>query len=188
VDDLDVVYTNFDPEFEFEAQSTFAVPDRVVKIESENFTAQDGEDPQFVNPEVGDRIISRIRRNMTDLGWTEVNGDADPDVIILPSVSTRLDLQYHYDWRYWSWYYPGFYPGWSWWYPNYRPMMVSGVRSGSVLLQMTHPDGMGGNDNIPVVWTGVFNGLLQGSQESINQRISQTIDQAFNQSPYLNIE
>jgi hypothetical protein len=67
-------------------------------------------------------------------------------------------------------------------------MMVSGVRSGSVLLQMTHPDGMGGNDNIPVVWTGVFNGLLQGSQESINQRISQTIDQAFNQSPYLNIE
>lgn len=66
--------------------------------------------------------------------------------------------------------------------------MVTGVRSGSVLLQMTHPDGMGGNDNIPVVWTGVFNGLLQGTQESVVQRISQTIDQAFQQSPYLHKE
>jgi hypothetical protein len=50
---------------------------------------------------------------------------------------------------------------------------------------MTHPKGIGANENIPVVWTSVVNGLLEGSTNSLNTRLKQTIDQAFKQSPYL---
>ncbi len=41
------------------------------------------------------------------------------------------------------------------------------------------------DEQIPSIWLGVINGLLDGSQQSTANRISQGIDQMFNQSPYL---
>jgi hypothetical protein len=186
VDELDVVYTNYDPEFDFDSQNTFSLPDSVVEIDDENFLDPDGNDhPEFIDPVHGDVILAQIRQNMLDLGWLEVDKDANPDVVILPSVSTTVNLFYYYDWYYWNWWYPGWGPGWGWWYPGYYPPAVSGYRSGSVLIQMTYPKGIGANENIPVEWTAIVNGVLEGSTSSLNARLKQTIDQAFKQSPYL---
>jgi hypothetical protein len=52
-------------------------------------------------------------------------------------------------------------------------------------MQMTDPENPSGSDKIPVVWTGVINGLFEGSEGTITSRIGTTINQAFDQSPYL---
>ena len=40
-------------------------------------------------------------------------------------------------------------------------------------------------ENVPVVWTGIFNGMLEGSNAEIIARVQTAIDKAFAQSPYL---
>ncbi|MEK6477258.1 DUF4136 domain-containing protein [Catalinimonas sp. 4WD22] len=202
VEDLDVVYTNYDPEFAFSAQNTFAVPDSIILISEQNFVVVDGDDtPEIVDPVYADVILEQLRENMVESGWTETEIEDDPDVILLLSVTRTTNLYYNYDLRYWDWWYPGSYAGLGWYYPNYfpgyyrginptfgySPGYVSGYRSGSLLIQMTQPANTGVNDNVPVVWMGVVNGLLEGSPNNINNRLQLTINQAFDQSPYLNI-
>jgi hypothetical protein len=53
---------------------------------------------------------------------------------------------------------------------------------------MTYPEGITAADNIPVVWSSILNGLLEGSTSQISTRISSSIDQAFDQSPYLSVD
>jgi hypothetical protein len=50
---------------------------------------------------------------------------------------------------------------------------------------MTDTKKNGINNNVPIVWDAVINGLLEGSSVSINNRIKFNIDQAFVQSSYL---
>lgn len=183
VDQLDVVYTNYDEGFDFSDKGTFSVPDSVLKISGQNTN-----DPEFVNPVYGDVIIAQIRENMTNYGWSEVDADEDPDVIILPSSMSTTTLHYHYNWNYWDWYYPGWGAGMNWYYPGYYPAYVSGYSTGTVFIQMTYPDGTSPtNNNVPVVWNSVIDGLLQGSTENLNERFRTNINQAFVQSPYLDL-
>ncbi|WP_335966666.1 DUF4136 domain-containing protein [Galbibacter sp. PAP.153] len=184
VDELDVVYTNYDDSFNFDEQLTYAVPDSIIEVDDIDF---DDEliSPDFIDPIYADVILDNIVANMDNRGWQQVDKDADPDVIILAAAMQTTNLYYYYDWGYWGWWYPGFYPDWGWWYPGYYPPVVSAYRSGTLVLQMTYPAGIGVNDNIPVVWTSAINGLLEGSTSSINDRLKNTVDQAFIQSPYL---
>ncbi len=45
-------------------------------------------------------------------------------------------------------------------------------------------------EEIPVIWAGIINGVLESSESGTKTRLSNGIDQCFNQSPYLlkNIE
>ncbi|WP_417444684.1 DUF4136 domain-containing protein [Joostella sp.] len=187
VDELDVVYTNYDSSFDFSTTTTYALPDRVIEVTGENIGDTDfDEDVDYVDPVYGDPILAGIKENMDAFGWQEVDESSNPDVIILPTAMDTVNLYYYYDWGYWGWYYPGWGPGWGWYYPGYYPPIISGYRSGTILLQMTYPSGIGVNDNIPVLWTGAINGLLEGSTSSIQTRIENTVDQVFKQSQYLN--
>ena len=38
---------------------------------------------------------------------------------------------------------------------------------------------------LPIIWNGLINGLVTGSDASVEQRIRTNINQAFDQSPYL---
>ncbi|MCM5661425.1 DUF4136 domain-containing protein [Galbibacter mesophilus] len=185
VDELDVVYTNYNDDFDFGTTTTYSLPDNVIKVDDETFPLDDGDEPDFIDDEYGDVILSSIASNMDERGWQRVDKDSNPDVIILPAAMSTLNLYYYYDWGYWGWWYPGYFPGWGWWYPGYYPPFITGYRSGTVVLQMTHPDGIGLDDNIPVIWTASINGLFEGSTTSIQERIRNTVDQAFTQSPYL---
>ena len=53
---------------------------------------------------------------------------------------------------------------------------------------MTYPDGITAADNVPVVWSSILNGLLEGGTSEINSRIKKSVDQAFDQSPYLSVK
>ncbi len=185
VDELDIVYTNYDSGFDFTSKGTYALPDKIIKITDQFPDLEPGEEPEYLNPEYTAAILASIRSNMDGLGYRQVDQSANPDLIILPSVAQTDYVFFYYDWSYWSWFYPGWVPGWGWYYPGYYPPQVSTVRTGTVMMQMTSVSDLDASDKIPVVWTSVINGLLEGNANSINQRVNNSINQAFEQSPYL---
>jgi Domain of unknown function (DUF4136) len=188
VDELDIVYTNHDAAFDFSARTTYSIPDSVIKISGQDVTVPDSNyKPIFLSAQYSDAILAAINQNMASYGWTKVAKGSRPDVILLVSAMTTTNIYYYYDWAYWGWWYPGYYPGWGWYYPgSYYPAYVTGYRSGSVFTQMidaklTSVD----TDNVPVVWNSIFNGLAEGNASSINARLTTSIGKAFAQSPYL---
>ena len=175
VDEYDIVYTNYSPDFDFSEDYSYSLPDGVLVLDDDR-----GPDdpPEFVDPTFGDPILDGIRQNLNALGWTEVDEEDDPDLVILPSAFDT-DFLYFYNPGYWCWYYPC----WGWGYPGYSPGYVTGYTTGTVLMQMTDPNGVV-NDEVPVVWLGAINGLLQGSDANIISRINSNVDQAFAQPPF----
>ena len=186
VDELDLVYTNYSSEFEFASRKTYSLPDSVVKLTGDEFTDPDGNGkPSFANPTYAAAIVTTIKQNMDKNGWTLVNKNNKPDVFVLPTTTTTTNLYYYYDWAYWGWYYPGWYPGWGWYYPGYYPPYVSSFRTGSVFIQMIDANVVPQQENVPVVWSCILNGLAEGSTSDIVLRIQTGIDKGFSQSPYL---
>ncbi len=182
VEDLDLVVTNYNPDFNFKAQKTYAMPDSVVLINGQDY---DGS-TEYAKPTYATPILDAIKKNMANNGWTLVNKNASPYVIILPSVSQTTNIFYTYSYAYWGWYYPGYSGGWGWYYPGYYyPPTVSSYKTGSLFLQMTHPGDTSASDLLPVEWICIVNGLMEGSTTSIQARITTGINQAFKQSPYL---
>jgi Domain of unknown function (DUF4136) len=187
-EDLDLVYTNYDDGFDFRSQTTYAIPDSVIKITGDVFNDPDGDGkPQFVSATYSTAILNTINQNMQSYGYTRVPKLSNPDLIILVSAMTTTNVYYYYDWWYWGWWYPYWDPWYGWYYGGgYYPYYVSGYRSGSVFIQMINSSStVIPGENIPVVWSSIFNGLAEGSTASITARIQSGINQAFAQSPYL---
>lgn len=185
VEELDLVYTNYDASFPFASKHTFAIPDSVVKITGDIFEDPDGNHrPQFMSAASGDVILNAIKTNMTNAGWTKVDKNNNPDVLMLVSSMTTTNLYWYYDWYYWTWWYGGWY---GWYYPCcYYPMYVTGYRSGTVMVQMIDATtAKPGSENVSVVWNCVINGLAEGGTSNIASRVTSGFDQAFIQSPYL---
>jgi hypothetical protein len=172
-EDLDVVYTNFDDEFNFVSKGTFSIPNKIVKI---NGNLIEGEDPEFVKEPYGSQMLQKMEANMIALGWVKVPDPANADLVLFPAVWTNTTVYYWYD--YWCWYYPYYCGwGWGWYYPS-----VSTVTSGSLVMTLVAD----GEEFVEPsrVWTGIANGLLSGAYNTT--RVNNAIDQAFEQSPYLN--
>jgi len=181
VEEYDVAYSNYDSDFNFSTTYTYSLPDRVIRIDDAIF---DNGEPEYLDDIFADAILNNVRSNLNTLGWTEVDEDSDPDIVVLPSAFDETFL-YTYNPGYWGWYYPGYYPGWGWFYP-YTPSYVGGYTTGTVLLQMTVPSQITDDDEVPVVWVAAFNGLLQGSDSYISGRIDSNLDQVFTHPPFNN--
>lgn len=182
-EDLDLVMTNYNNKFDFSSTKTYAMPDSVVRIDGEDLTGN----VQYANPLLSNTILKSIDRNMANLGWTKVDKMNNPDVIILSTTSQTTNVYYYYSMSYWGGYYPGYSSGWGygWGYPMYYPPIASSYKTGSLLMQMTYPKDTATTGLVGVLWTGLINGLLEGSAAEIQVRASNTIDQAFKQSSYL---
>jgi predicted small lipoprotein YifL len=178
VEDIDVVATTYDDEFNFDAKTTYAMPDKIVvdiDIE-EGDTIYEYMKDAFATP-----ILQAIQTNMTSRGFTRVAVSANPDLLLTPAglSSTTYFYSYWYDWwygGYWGW-------GWGWYYPPYYT--VSSYTTGSMVMVLSDPKA-GANSPInrsPAVWIGVGNGLFTGAYEL--SRVTNAINQAFQQSPYL---
>ena len=185
VEDLDVVYTTYDEEYDFQAQNTFALPDKIV-VDVEI----DGGDTTWIymKDAFATPILNSIVANMEANGWERLpndvdgNPDLDADVVLSPALisSTTYYYSYWYDWYY------GWYGGyWGWYYPPYYS--VSSVTTGSMVIVMADP---GAADDSPIgkskaSWLAVANGVATGYNDI--SRVTDAIDQAFEQSPYLKI-
>ncbi len=181
IDELDLVYTNYTPDFNFFEKQTYAVPDSVVRYTG---NLGEGDAPEMVKPIYGDALIQKIKDNMNNFGWIEVGIGEDPDMVLLPIAFSSTTVNYYYPWYNWGWYYPG--GGYGWYYPGYYPPAVTSYSTGTLLVQMIHPDGQEDGESIPVHWVMVIDGLFEGSASSIVNRIERNTDQGFKQSPYLN--
>ena len=183
-EELDLVYTNYNPDFDFSSKLTYALPDSIIKIAGNDFLDPDGDNkPEFLNPANTKLIFDKVIANMTAYGWTKVDKNANPDVILLVSTVTTTNLYYYYDWGYWGWWYPGYYPPWGWYYPGYYPPYITGYRSGSVFMQMVDSKAAPGSENVAVEWSAILNGLAEGAD--LQSRVQQMIDAAYAQSTYL---
>ena len=174
-EDLDVVLTYFQDDYDFESRQTYALPDKIVKITG---NLQEGEDVEYIPDATASLILGRIEENMNDLGWQKVGVEESPDLLLAPASWETTTIYYYYD--YWYWWWGGYYPGW-----GYYPAYVSSYSTGTLFMGLIDPEVVGANGNPLMQWSGAANGILTWSYDA--DRINKAIDQAFTQSPYLKI-
>jgi hypothetical protein len=184
IDELDLVYTNFSPYFNFQEQRTYYIPDSIVFIE-ENLPP--GELPEMVNPLFADRILQRMRSNLNRRGWTQSNDYLTADMILFPAANKTVVTNYWYNWGMWGWGFPGWGGGWGWGYPGFFPPTVTTHRTGTLFVQFAYPGDIDADGYMPVMWTMIVDGMFEGSTASILNRLDRNVDQGFTQSPYLTI-
>jgi hypothetical protein len=179
-EELDVVVTKHQPEYDFSAKATYAMPDEIVIITG---NLVEGEEPEFMPDENAARILGMIEQNMTALGYDRVLVDEDPDLLLMPASWETTTVIYWYD--YWYYWWGGYYPGWGWsgYYPYTPPVYVSSYTTGTLLMTLIDKEVLGVNGNPIIQWWGAANGILTGYYNE--SRISKAINQAFDQSPYL---
>ena len=168
-EETDIVYTNYDDNYNFASKGTYSMPDKIVKITKELVEG----DPEFVKEPYNTQILQKIASNMTAMGYTKVVDPEKADMVLFPAVWTNTTIYYWYN--YWCWYYP-YYCGWGWGYPS-----VTSYTTGTLLMTLVAD----GDDYVQPtnVWTSAVNGLLSGQYDG--NRVNKGIDQAFKQSPYL---
>ena len=165
------------------------MPDTIIRFDDDGGS-------RAANPAVDAQILAQIEAEFTALGYTRVQVDgAEPDVVVLVTAA-RTDVVYWYSvgwWDYWG-YWPGWGPGWGpcCYGPGYGPgypwgPVYGGTQStGTLVITMLDPNMTPARElEIPALWAGAINGLLQGSDASILARLEGLIEQAFVQSPYL---
>lgn len=169
-EETDIVYTDYDEEYNFASKGTYSMPDKIVKITKDLIG---GEDPEFVKEPYNTQMLNQIETNMSAMGYTKEMDPANADMVLFPAVWTNTTIYYWYD--YWCWYYP-YYCGWGWGYPS-----ISTQTTGTLLMTLIAD----GDEYVQPtkVWTAAANGILSGSYNS--SRVNKSIDQAFTQSPYL---
>lgn len=177
IDDFDIVGTHLNPDVNLTNLNTFRVADSIILIYDTN-----NEAPSYPT-EVANVILSRIKQNMLDNGWTEELVDT-PDVYLSSRLWETTTVGAIYYPPYWNPWYPGYPPGyWPGWgggasYYSYT--------SGTVTIDMFNLKEFDANaDEVPVSWNAVVNGLVSNSGSSNTSRIERGINQAFTQSPYL---
>ena len=177
IDELDLVYSNYDPGTNFASKQTYAIPDKIMKIDDDLIA---GGDPNFVKDTYAKPMLDKIKQNMSNNGWQLVSKDASPDVLLAP-VAYELTTTYYYGGGYWDWWYGGWY-GWYYPYP-----VTSSYTTGSLVVTMLDPNNESADGKMRAVWSFVVNGLLEGTTTEFNARFTKGINQAFIQSPYLKI-
>jgi len=136
---------------------------------------------------------------MLKLGFVEEpNPDVNPAEVVITVTAMSSEHEVYTWYPYWGWYWGyGSYPIKStetddvvsaigYYYPWLPYSTYYSYQSGSVLMEMVDAARVDPDvEAIPVIWAGIVNGVLEGSQSGIKNRLSTGIDQCFNQSPYL---
>jgi Domain of unknown function (DUF4136) len=174
-EELDVVYTTYDDEYDFVSKGTYAMPDQiVVDIEIDN-----GDTTYVYMKDIyATPILQKIEDNMTALGYQRVDVSADPDLLMMPAGMTSTTYYYYY---WYCWWYGGYWGGWGWYYPPYYS--VSSYTTGSLILVLSDPNVDSPINRSLPSWICAMNGLLSGGYDL--DRVLDGIDQGFTQSPYL---
>jgi len=174
VEDLDIVITKNNDQFDFSAKSTYAMPDSIVAVTG---NVIEGELPEFIPNAYAGPMLDRIASNMKDMGYERVGVDENPDLLLKPAAWETTTVYYYYD--YWYWWYGGYYPYWGY----YPPVYYSSYSTGTLFWTLTDPNEVSADGNPIIQWSAAINGLLTYSYDL--SRSNKGIDQAFAQSPYL---
>jgi predicted small lipoprotein YifL len=177
VEDIDAVLTTYDDTYDFNAKTTFAMPDQIVV----DVTIDRGDTTyEYMKPAFATPILQSIETNMESRGFTRVDVSADPDLLLTPAGLSSTTYFYSY---WYNWWYGGYWGYWGWYYPPYYT--VSSYTTGSLVMVLSDPNAASNSpiNRSPSVWIAVGNGLFTGAY-NVN-RVTTAINQAFQQSPYL---
>jgi len=175
-EELDLVYSNYDPAYGFASKHSYAIPDKIMKID-DNLIA--GGDPSFVKEPYASQVLDKIKLNMADYGWTLVSKDNNPDVLLAPVALEVTTTVYWGYGGYWDWWYGGWY---GWYYPY--PVTTS-YKTGSLAVTMLDPNDVSADDKARVVWGFIVNGVMSSTSADFANRVAKGVTQAYTQSPYL---
>ena len=126
-------------------------------------------------------IIAQVVRNMNLYGYTQVQADEDPDLLVdlayIQRTNTYMYPGYWSDWDWW-WDWNG-YPWWGWdpYYPYQMPAFVSSYTTGSIVIEVADVVNVATESTVPVVWHGLVREILNGSHTQ--QELLSSIDEVF---------
>lgn len=189
-EDYDVAMTSYDRDKDaayFAGLKTFSMPDSIVYFVSKN-------DEIMGNHQFDQAILTLVASKFEALGYQRIVGSETDKPDFFVTVSAFSNVNYYFIGN--NWYdYWGWYPGWNWYgwdWPYFRPyypwgpVNVFSYRSGSIVIDMLDPSNVNESSNqVPVLWSGIADGIIAGSASSIQQRAEKQINQCFAQSPYL---
>ena len=126
-------------------------------------------------------IIAQVVRNMNLYGYTQVQPDENPDLLVdlayIQRTNTYMYPGYWSDWDWW-WDWNG-YPWWGWdpYYPYQMPAFISSYTTGSIVIEVADVVNVATESTVPVVWHGLVREILNGSHTQ--QELLSSIDEVF---------
>lgn len=176
-EELDIIITSNEEGIDFTKFSTYSMPDTLLIIGSDDPVAMEA------------AIISQIKTNMTNFGYTEVdeNLDKTSDLILIPElVLTDNYIVGGGGCWYSCWCDPFWFPYGCGYYPPYPPSVVK-FRTGTIAFHLIDRATVSDTDGeIESIWVGAINGLIRN--DISENLVLSYIDQAFTQSSsYLDI-
>ena len=158
---------------DFSKFSSFAITDSITAVD-------DGTKIRF-NDATADLIIAQVVRNMNLCGYTQVQADEDPDLLVdlayIQRTNTYMYPGYWTDWDWW-WNWNG-YPWWGWdpYYPYQMPVLISSYTTGSIVIEVADVVNVATETTVPVVWHGLIREILNGKHNQ--QELISSIDEVF---------
>jgi Domain of unknown function (DUF4136) len=177
-----VVSTNYDPEANFSAYTTYAIPTDTI-----GFVSNNSSDTIITSPESDfpRRVLATIRQNLDDRGYTRVSRDQDPDVginvMVVNDFNVFQEIVYPNYYGYPGNYYSGYYGYGSYYYYPY--VNTYAYNTGVLIIEIVDLKNRTPDNKVKVVWDAYL-----GDVYSTIDRLAQStdaIEQAFIQSPYL---
>ena len=177
-----VVSTNYDPEADFSAYTTYAIPADTI-----GFISNNSADTIITSPEseLPRHVLSAIRRNLDDRGYTRVSRNEDPDlgvnVMIVNDFNLFQEVVYPGGYGYPGSYYSGYWGYGS--YYSYPYVNTYAYNTGVLIIELVDLKNRTPDNRVKVVWDAYL-----GDVYSTIDRLKQSedaINQAFIQSPYL---
>jgi len=177
-----VVSTNYDPEADFTAYTTYAIPSDTIGFRSNNSSDTIITSPESTFPR---HVLSAIRNNLEARGYTRVDRNQDPDlgvnVMVVNDFNVFQEIVYPNYYGYPGNYYSGYYGYGSYYYYPY--VNTYAYNTGVLIIEVLDLRNRTADNKVRVVWDAYL-----GDVYSTIDRLAQSadgIDQAFTQSPYL---
>jgi len=176
-----IVSTAYDTKADFTSYKTFSVRDTI-----QVYTGNPQDSVWF--DQDAQSIISQVRTEMTNRGYTEVPHLASPDLaisLIGLRNTTLFAIPPGWWWGYPGWGSPcywGYCGGWGFWYPYFYTVSVS---TGTFIVEMADLKNARELGKIDILWDAVGSGQVGTSSSFVVQQCLRTVTQGFAQSPYI---
>ena len=183
VDELDTSISKYDNNYSWSALDgkTYALPENIVHVKNGKEV-----DPPKEGPH-DEAILKQVKSELDAQGMIDATATAQDTALAVAIViieQNNSGAAWVPGGGWWGGYYPG-YPGWGWggyypWYPVYYS-----YKTGSVVIEIAdYANKNTVEETMPLIYTGVLDGLIQGSESYAGQRINNGIDELFNQVPF----
>jgi hypothetical protein len=177
-----VVSTNFDPDANFEAYATYAIPTDTI-----GFVSNNSSDTIIVFPESSfpRTVLKTITDNLNARGYTRVARNENPDlginVMVVNDFNVFQEIVYPNYYGYPGNYYSGYY-GYGGYY-SYPYVNTYAYNTGVLIIEMVDLKNRTPDNKVKVVWDAYLGDVYSTLDREAQS--TEGIHQAFTQSPYI---